>query len=169
MSDTTNNMTEEKNAPELDDIESLQKKCAEYLDGWQRAKADYSNFKKEQSKKQDELIQFANAALLAELIPVYNNFKKAYAHMPQSEDKEWQNWQAGIGHIKKQMWDFIQKFGITEIKTVGEVFDPHMHESIGTEKTSEFEPGVISKELDPGYLLHGKILMPAKVIIAEAE
>lgn len=151
----------------LSDMELLQKKCDEYLAGWQRAKADYSNLKKESEKKHDDLLQFANAALLAELIPVYDNFKKAFSHQPQSEDKEWQNWQVGIGHIKKQMWDFIQKFGIEEIKTVGETFDPQLHESVQKRKSDEQESGIIIEEVMPGYTLHGKLLTPAKVIVAE--
>lgn len=164
---TTEEQKDESQDDGLTEVERLQKKCDEYLAGWKRAKADYSNFKKEVDNRQKDLLQYANAALLAELIPVYDNFKKAFAFSPKEESKEWQNWQMGIGHIQKQMWDFIEKFGIKEIETVGKEFDPKLHESIGKEKSDEHESGTIVKEVVPGYMLHDKVLNPAKVILAE--
>lgn len=181
MTDTTPHTDEQKNQEEiteeqkvekqesenLSEVELLQKKCDEYLAGWQRAKADYINYKKEAEQKQGDLIQYANAALLAELIPVYDNFKMAFGHQPESDDKEWKNWQVGIEHIKKQMWEFISRFGVTEIKTVGEKFNPQIHESVAKRKSGEHESGVIIEEAVPGYMLHDKLLNPAKVIVAE--
>lgn len=152
---------------EPDELTLLKKKCEEYLAGWQRAKADYSNLKRENEKNREEFVSFANAALLAELIPVYDNFKKAFSCAPTDNNKEWNNWMTGIGYIKKQMWDFIQKFGVEEIETVGKSFDPELHESVGIKKSEEHSSGDIIKEVYPGYTIHGKLLSPAKVIVAE--
>lgn len=161
-------VVEEKDPNEgLTEMEILQKKSDEYLDGWKRAKADYSNYKKDIESRQSDMLQYANASLLADLIPVYDNFKTAFSFSPKSEDKEWKNWQMGIGHIQKQMLDFIEKFGVTEIETVGKEFDPNLHESIGKKESEEFENGIIMKEVVPGYMLKDKVLIPAKVIITD--
>lgn len=149
------------------ELEDLKKKCEEYLFGWQRAKADYLNFKRESEKQKQEFLQFANAGLLADLIPIYDNFKKAFNYNPKNEDKEWKNWQVGIGHIKNQLWEFIKRFGIEEIKTVGQKFDPNFHESVESKKDSGKESLIILEEVAPGYTLQGKVVTVAKVIVAE--
>jgi len=143
----------------------LEKKANEYLDGWRRAKADYLNLKKETEKRQAEIIQFSNAALLAELIPIYNNFKLAWQHVPVDQQKE--GWVIGFEHIKNQMTDFLKNLGIEEIKTVGEKFNPDIHEALIHEAQEGFEPDVVFAEVTPGYTLHGKVLQPAKVKVAK--
>lgn len=167
MSDKKN----KKSTHSEEKIKELEKKRDEYLAGWQRAKADYVNLKRESEQKKDEWIKFANAAVLADMIPMYDNFKKAFEHNPKEKEnadiKEWENWCEGIGHIKKQMFDFLQKFGIEEIKTIGEKFDPTLHESVGEEEAEGKEPGIIIKEVQSGYTLHGKVVNPAKVIIVK--
>lgn len=110
------------------DLELLEKKNQEYLAGWQRAKADYLNLKKESEKKYQDLIKFANAGLIMEILPVLDNFKLAIAHIP--EDQRGLDWVIGIMHIKKQLEDFLKNLGIEEIKTVGEKFNPEFHEAV---------------------------------------
>jgi molecular chaperone GrpE len=142
------------------------KQSQEHMDGWQRARADYLNLKKENEKQLKEMAQFANAALIAELIPVYNMFKMAFSHQPKVENKDWQNWAKGMEAIKKLWEDFFKNLGIEEIKTVGEKFDPEFHEAVGTEEI-DGEADVVIKEMAPGYTLYGKVIHPAKVVVAK--
>ena len=79
----------------------LEQKCKEYLNGWQRAQADYINLQKEAEKKRAEWIKLANAGLLMELLPIYDNLKLAIEHIPQ--DKKKSEWVVGIEHIK--IWE----------------------------------------------------------------
>lgn len=157
-----NDMMPEINA---DDLALAQKKADEYLEGWKRAKADYLNYKKETEKRQEELIQFANAALIAELLPIIDNFKLALRHLPA--DAAGTEWGVGMGHIKKQFDDFLKQLGIVEIKTVGEKFDHNVHEAVAHEVKKEFAADVIFDEVKPGYTLHGKVISPAKVKVAK--
>ncbi|MBN1326101.1 nucleotide exchange factor GrpE [Candidatus Falkowbacteria bacterium] len=145
-------------------IEDLKKQCDEYLNGWKRAKADYINFKKETEEKQKEIIDFANSVIVVKMIPIYDNLKKALSSIPV--DKK-DNWVEGIVQIKKQFEDFLKANGIEEIKTIGEKFDPEFHEAVSKEKKEGFESGIIISEANPGYLIKGKVLIPAKVIVAE--
>jgi len=162
-------MTDERNVPQEDTQENEEKKwqdrAQEYLDGWKRAKADYINLKKETDKKLAESTQYANAALILQMLPVNDHFKLAMDHIPESEKEK--DWVKGIIHIRKEFQDLLQQFGIEEIKTTGEDFDPELHEAVSKEKAKESESGKIIKEIQPGYKLFNKVLQHAKVVVAE--
>ncbi|MBT3419329.1 MAG: nucleotide exchange factor GrpE [Candidatus Magasanikbacteria bacterium] len=137
----------------------------EYKIGWQRAQADYQNLQKETENRRTELVQMSELQILEEFIPVYDNFKKAAAHTPENEDKEWQNWAKGIDFIKQQFGTVLKSHNIEEIITVGEVFTTEKHEALGEEEHDEYDDGVIVKEVDAGYTMRGKVIKVAKVII----
>lgn len=159
-------MPEEKSIEGLqEDLIKEQERSAELLAGWQRAKADYANLKKEESKRLQETVEWANAALMAEILPVYNHFKLALQHIPEDQKKE--AWVQGVILIQKQFVDFLNKYGISEIKTVGEKFDPNLHEALAHEEKEGFEADKIFEEISPGYLLGDKVLMPAKVKVTK--
>jgi len=147
------------------DFDELQQKADEWLNGWKRAKADYLNFKREQEKKQEEFSQFANAALIAELLPIINHYTLALKHVPA--DARAHEWMKGFDHIRKQLHDFLKKFGIAVIKTVGEKFNPEVHEAVTHEACEGFAADTVFEEVAPGYTLHGKLLEPAKVKVAK--
>lgn len=153
-------------------IEQLQEELAKAkeqadinLAGWQRAKADYSNLVKEQDKKYKETAAWANAMFMAEVLPVYNHFKLALKHIPEEAKKE--SWLVGIEMIQKQFQEFLKKYKIEEIKTVGEQFDPNLHEAVAHEEKDGFEADTVFEEVSPGYLLDEKVLLPAKVKVAK--
>jgi len=152
-------MSKEKevNADELAD------KCREYLAGWQRAKADYQNLKKETDKKVRELVEYAAADIILEALAVYSHFQLALAHQPQIEDAKWLE---GLEHIKKEFAQFLAKFEVEEIKTAGEAFDPKLHEAVGSEAFGGPENHIL-KETRPGFKLKGRVIQPAQVIISK--
>ncbi len=154
---------EEKNWQE--EFNKLQEKADEYLDGWKRAKADYINLKKDTEKYQLEMVQFANAALISQLLPIFDHYKLALKHIPN--DQKEIDWVVGFYHIKKQFDDFLKNLGIEEIKTVNEKFDPNFHEAIAHEKVDGFETDVIYEEVKSGYTLHKKVVVPAQVKVAK--
>ena len=147
-----------------EEIEKLKLQCDEYLNGWKRAKADYLNLKKETEAKQKVFAEFIGAALIMEILPVYDNFKKALAVLTPEQDS---NWLQGVKQIKKQLEDFLKAHGIEEIKTLGEKFDPQKHEAVGREKKEGVESDIIISESSSGYLMNGKVLVAAKVVVAE--
>lgn len=161
-------MDEEKNisVEELQaQLEKEQARSAELLAGWQRAQADYSNLKKEEQKFAKETVEWANSALIGEVIPVYNHFKLAVNHIPEKAKKE--GWVQGVIMIQKQFTDFLSKYGIGEIKTVGEPFNPEIHEALTHEEKEGFEADMVFEEIAPGYMLKDKVLLPAKVKVAK--
>lgn len=146
------------------EIEQLKNQCEEYLNGWKRAKADYENLSRISEKKNTEMFEFATAAVILELLPVYNHYKLALAHIPQDQQKL--DWVQGVYHIKREFQDFLKKFEIEEIKTVGEQFNPQCHEAV-SQAESDQSPDTIIKELQPGYLIKGRVIQPAKVIVSK--
>ncbi|RJR31663.1 nucleotide exchange factor GrpE [Candidatus Parcubacteria bacterium] len=149
----------------LRQLEECRKKSEEYLNGWKRAKADYINYKKEKEKEFIDLVKFANAGLILELLPILNNFKEARKHLPKElENSEWVK---GVFSIKRQLKDMLKNLGIEEIRTVGEKFDPAMHEAVAEEVKEGIPAGQIIEEVKPGYKLHEKVIQAAKVKVAK--
>lgn len=147
---------------------SSEQQCAEYKAGWQRAQADYQNLQREVAEQKKEWAAWSELRVLEEFIPVYDNFKKAFSHHPENgDDKKWSNWAQGIGYIMKQFGDILKAHQIEEIKTVGEQFDPRLHESVG-EEASDAPEHTIIRELEGGYMMKGKVVKVAKVIVAKS-
>lgn len=169
---SANSVVTEKHLQTIDvqklqtELDLAHKKMDEYLNGWKRAKADYINFKRETEKRELELIQFANASLILEILPIYDNFKLAWKHIPE-EHKKNDEWLKGIEHIKNQFQKLLKNIGIEEIKTVGEKFDPNFHEAVSKEKVEGKEAGVILEEIKAGYKMYDKVIEHAKVKVAE--
>jgi molecular chaperone GrpE len=146
----------------------------EYKQNWQRALADYQNLQKEVASRRAELVSMSEQQILEEFIPVYDNFKKAFASWDNTNgsgptndtNKKLMNWKQGIEYIMKQFADILKAHNVVEIKTVGEKFDTKFHEAVGEEE-SEFETGTIIREVEGGYLMGGRVLKVARVVIAK--
>lgn len=149
----------------LTDLEKLQQLNQEYLDGWKRAKADYLNLKRDAEKEKMEIVQFANAGLLLELLPILDNLKTAMKHVPENMSKE--AWVQGFDHILRQFRDMLKTMGVEEIPTVGKTFNPELHEAVGKQKTDDKPPDTIIAEQTGGYTIQGRVIRHAKVTIAE--
>lgn len=149
-------------------IDSILEKCMrerdEYLDGWKRAKADFINYKKEESERLVTVARFSNESLVSELISVLDSFDLGISVLENNKAA-----QKGMSLIKLQLGDVLKKYGLRKISVVlGEAFDPKEQEAIG-EVFSEYDPGSITEEIESGYILHGKILRPAKVKISKGK
>ncbi len=147
------------------ELEIAQKQAAEHLAGWQRAKADYLNLKKQTERDQAEITKFANAALVVELFPIYRDLKRALEHVPPEQREA--EWVKGIGHIAQQFKQLFQQLGIDEIKTTGQRFNHDLHHAVAKEKRPGAEPGTILDELKTGFTMHGRVIEPAQVRVAE--
>jgi len=150
---------EEKTAEQLSE---------DYLSNWKRALADYDNLKRETTKEKAEMAQFAQAMSAMNFIGVYDNYKKALAHRPNTADsKAVEQWLVGVECIKKQFVETLKQLGIEEIKTVGEKFDPALHEAVGEETLEGGGESEIVKEIEGGYKMGEKVIKAAKVIVSK--
>ncbi len=167
MADEVKNMGEDiqDTSPHDAQIAELQKKAQEYLDGWKRAKADYINYKKEVEAREREMADFAVAAVATRLIPIADNLHEAFKHVPQ--DLKNSEWIRGMEQINKQIEDILSGLGLKRIKTVGEKYDPNLHEALAMEAREGFNSDIIFEEIKSGYTLHGKTMIAAKVRVAK--
>ena len=144
-------------------IEKYKKEALEYLQGWQRCKADYNNLKKEQELLYKRINKAVLKEMVEKLLTILICFKAASEHVPPEEkDKEWVK---GIFQLQKMFKDFLGDYGIKEIETIGCEFNPVYHQAIGNDEDSNYASGIIIKEVSPGYILDDEVLIAAKVIV----
>lgn len=134
----------------------------EYLAGWQRAKADLANYKKDEAKRLEEVAKFSNEVLIRELLTVLDSFDLGIAALEKESKAE-----KGIYLIRTQLEDSLKKFGLARLMiSVGQDFDPALHEAIAV-VDSDKPSGKIVEEVEKGYTLHGKLIRPARVKVAK--
>ncbi len=145
-------------APEL---ENLQQEIAQLKDSLARTQADFANFRRRQSLELESTIKYANGQCIQELLPTIDNLHRAFLHTP--EELKNNQWVSGILAIEKQFLQTLEKLGLKKIETVGKIADPTFHEIIGVVDQPDTESDTIVDELEAGYMLHDKVLRPAKV------
>lgn len=155
------------------------KKCSaekqEYLAGWQRAKADFINARKEEEESRQEFVKFSELSLILELLVLADSFDSLFGY------KIDEAWRAGIENLYNQFMDILKKRGVEPMETIGKNFNPEEHESVGEIAIdpvrnnisngidSEEKEGMIVEEIRKGYKMHGKIIRPAQVKIGKYE
>jgi len=146
-------------------LEECEKLKSEYLAGWQRARADLLNYKKDEIERIDELIKYADVGIILKILPILDNFEIAEKNLPENlkNDKNIK----GILQIKTQLQDFFKNQGLEEIKTVGERFDPNLHEIVEEVEKKDCQPGTVIEEIQKGYKINGRLLRPAKVKVSK--
>jgi len=139
-------------------LEECRKKRDEYLAGWQRARADFINYKKDEAERLKEFVKAAHLDFILKILPILDNFEAAEKGLKnRQDDKEIK----GLLQIKTQLEDFLKKEGVEEIKTLGEKFDPNFHEAV------EGRGDRIVEVVKKGYLLDNKVIRPAQVKLTE--
>jgi len=158
-------------------LEECQKLREEYLAGWQRARADFLNYKKEEIERIEEILKYADVGLILKILPILDNFEIAEKKLPENIKNE-ENVK-GILQIKNQILEFLKNQGVEEIKAIGEAFDPNLHEvmeeiepafapaSAEAAAGKEIKSGVIIEEIQKGYKINGRLLRPAKVKVTK--
>jgi molecular chaperone GrpE len=157
---------------ERDEVERLREELSEaeaeaeeYLDGWRRAQAEFSNYKKRQRAEQAKLRELANANLLRKLLPVLDDFDRALATMP--EGIRHLSWSDGLFMVEQKLEGILETEGVERIDTEGKRFDPNVHEAVTHEVMPGYEEGEIIGEVQKGYILGDRVLRPALVRVAK--
>jgi molecular chaperone GrpE len=157
-------------------IDKLQKQSNEYLAGWQRCKADFENYRKQQEEWAKDYCQRATEDLIFEIVPVLDNFELALNHLPQNPDAR--SWSEGIAHIKRQLEEVLEKNKVKKIEVKpGDPFNPNLHECVNgsqIEDSSERQPPnskkqkiefIVKEVMLTGYYLNNRVLRPTKVTV----
>lgn len=140
-------------------LKACEKEKKEYLDGWQRAKADLINFRQRQERQQQEWQKLINEGLILELLPVLDTLEAATQKATEQEKES-------CLLIKKQLEEVLKKQGLEKINSQNVSFNPSEHEVIERKNPpAEQEKDGLVEEISPGYKLNGKIIRTAKVRI----
>jgi molecular chaperone GrpE len=164
----------EENGVGDDTIKKLREKlevCVEekqkYLDNWQRDKAEFLNARKRDKEANEQLVKYAKEDLLADLIPVLDSFDMAFGNK-EAWEKVDKNWRMGVEFIHTQLMNVLGNNKLCEINPLGQKFDPTRDEAVEYEKvTDPAEDHIITKVVQKGYSLNGKILKAPKVKVGE--
>jgi molecular chaperone GrpE len=145
-------------------LEESQVKADEYLEGWQRALAEFANYKKRVEKEQAQSYQIAAGSVLRRYLVVVDDLERALKNRPQAG--EGAAWAEGIELIYRKLLGILEAEGVTQIDPQGEMFDPNFHEAVISEASHQFESGRIIEVLQKGYLQGERVLRPALVRVA---
>ncbi len=149
------------------ELERSEKERKEYLDGWQRAKAEFINYKKDEVRRFEELVQFANAAFIQDILPALDSLDLAFQSFQRPSSSDQQSDERGILLIRIQLEDIMRKHGLEEIGVkAGDPFRPEAHESLGEEE-SDAAVGAVAAVLQKGYMIRGRVVRPARVKISK--
>ena len=142
-------------------LELTEKERDEYLNGWRRSKADYTNYKNDEMKRLEEVIKYGNADLIKESVDVLMNLDRALAVMKGAKEEN------GIQLIRSQLEEMLKRRGLEKIPVeVGKPWNPMFHEVVGQEAGDKSADTII-EEVQSGYMLHGKVLRPSKVKVTK--
>lgn len=156
---------------QTEDIEALEQALFEekerserYLANWQRAQADFINYKKRAEQEKKETVEFANSELILNLLTVVDDLERAFVSLPPRLSKS--SWIEGIELIHNKLKGILEAHGLTEIKAKGKPFDPRWHEAV---MHQEGEEDIVIEEIQKGYKLKDRVLRPSKVIVGKGK
>lgn len=146
---------------ELDEIRT---KADEYLDGWQRARADFANYKKRVERDQAQVYQMAVGSIVKRYLEVLDDLERALKNRPLSNDGA--TWAEGIELVYRKLLAILEAEGVRLMEADGQFFDPNLHEAISQENSPDHESGQIIEVVKQGYLLGERVIRPALVRVA---
>jgi molecular chaperone GrpE len=156
-------------APDLAaELAREREKATDYMQRWQRAQADLSNYKRRAEQEREQLQKYGAFPLYLELLKMLDNFQRAFETLP-TELREF-SWVQGVALSYMQLESMLRMNGVTPFETkAGEPFDPAVHEAVTHEETDAYPDGTITAEYQRGYKLYERVLRPALVRVAKAK
>jgi len=143
-----------------EELSQLRGQAADYEDRWKRSAAEFQNYKRRTEQERAELLRGANGSLILDLLPVLDDLERALANVPadQAESK----WVEGARLVERKFRAIMERQGLMPIESVGQPFDPALHEAVGGTGTH------VAQEYQRGYKLNGRTLRAAMVVVGEA-
>jgi len=151
------------------EIEALQKqleeaeaKVAENLDGWQRAQAEFVNYKNRVQRDREMDYASMKGDIIKKVLPVLDDMERALANRPEGD-----SWANGMELIARKFQTILEAEGVARIEVAGQLFDPNFHEAISSEPSDEVESGYVIEVMQNGYMLGERVIRPAMVRVAQ--
>ncbi|MCE9549250.1 nucleotide exchange factor GrpE [Candidatus Nomurabacteria bacterium] len=149
------------------DLKQAKKEKEEYLTGWQKERADFANYKKQEEDRKAIFSEAMRERILTRFLSVMDSFNMAFANKENWEKVD-ENWRKGVEYIYSQMNGVFEEYGVKEVGKEGEDFDPSIHESIDMVTTDKKENNhKVATVIQKGYKLGERVLRPARVNVYE--
>jgi molecular chaperone GrpE len=149
------------------DLKACQKEKEEYLTGWQKERAEFANYRRQEDDRKTMFSESTRERILTRFLTVMDSFNMAFANK-EAWEKVDPNWRKGVEYIYSQMNTVFEEYGVKAVGEVGEIFDPNIHESIEMIPTDKKENDhKISVVVQKGYKLADRVLRPARVNVFE--
>ncbi|MBX9678689.1 MAG: nucleotide exchange factor GrpE [Gemmataceae bacterium] len=167
-------MSEEKaTAPEAanispEELAALRKQAAErneYLDLARRTQAEFENYQKRSSKERDQERKYGIGSLLQDLLPILDNLERALGAAQQANETG--SLVQGVQMVQSQFLEQLKRQGVTRIDAAAKAFDPNIHQAVMQQPKDDVEANTILQVLENGYMIHDRVLRPAKVIVSK--
>jgi molecular chaperone GrpE len=163
--------TAEAGGQVLDDLDALRARAEaaeqsrdEYLNLAQRARADFENYQKRVQRDLAQERRYAQAPLAADLLAALDNLERATAAAQQAGETG--PLVQGVAMVRAQLLDVLRRHGVTRIEAQGQPFDPNLHQAVMQQPGADHPPNTVVQVLEPGYLLHDRVLRPARVAVS---
>jgi molecular chaperone GrpE len=144
-------------------LEEAEAKVAEHLDGWQRAQADFINYKSRVQRDQELMKSVMKGDIIKKFLPVLDDLERALQNRPADSG----SWISGIELIQKKLQSILESEGMTRIEAEGQLFDPNFHEAISYEPNDAVESSHVIAVVQSGYMLGERVIRPALVRVAQ--
>ncbi|MEW5827500.1 MAG: nucleotide exchange factor GrpE [Chloroflexota bacterium] len=144
-------------------LAEAESKSAEYLDGWQRARAEFMNYKNRIERDQALTAEMMRAQNIKKFLPVIDDLERALANRPAEAEA----WVEGIELVYRKLLAVLDGEGVKRIEAEGQPFDPNLHEAISMEPVDGFESGQVIGVVQAGYKLGDRVIRPAMVRVAQ--
>jgi len=146
------------------ELEQARRESEAAADMMLRLAAEMENYKKRVAKERKALIKYAYQGVVQELLPILDNFERAIESA--SNSKDFDSLLEGVEMIFKQMYDALERKGVSKIDAVGEIFDPNIHEAVVQTTSDEHPENTVVAELQKGYMLHDRVVRPSMVAVS---
>lgn len=157
----------------LEDLESLRARAAaaeqereQFLNLLQRTRADFENYQKRSQRDLAQERRYWHGSLALDLLPALDNLERATVAARQANESG--PLVQGVALVQAQLLDMLRRHGITPIEAQGQPFDPNLHQAVMQQPTADFPPNTVVQVLEQGFLIHDRVLRPARVVVSKA-
>lgn len=149
----------------VSELEEMKAQVEKFKNDYLYLRAEFDNYRRNVVKERADLIKYGCERLVVDILGVLDNFERALEIKPTAESLE--TYTKGIEMTQAELKSVLQKFGVNEIPSQGQMFDPSIHEALSSEETEAVKPGHISRVFKKPYKLHDKVIRPGQVVVAK--
>jgi molecular chaperone GrpE len=167
--DVEDKMDEEEAEEEidLDPLTVARNEAEDYKDRWLRLAAEFENYKKRTAREFSALVKSASENVIRDLLPTLDAVRRALDHKVEEGQPASESYQEGVRMILEQFPKTLENRGLLEIETVGQPFDPNLHEAMMQVESENHDEGIVTDVVERGYMLGDKVVRHAKVVVSQ--